>query len=112
MNNQFLEILEAALIFSLNPTTWVIVIFMAIWAKQVWIPAVSGVVVQVASLIPLAIYVEKIDDASLYNLLGGNGAADNVFIFSVPILSGIMISALVIPLVRRHRKAGLPTATS
>lgn len=108
MNNQIIEVLEAALIFSLNPIAWVIVIFLVIWAKQIWIPAVSGVVVQVASLVPLAIYLDKIDEASLYDLLGGDGDADIVFLFSVPVLSGMIISALVIPLVRRLRKGRDP----
>ena len=110
--NQLTEILEAAVIYSLNPTTWVIVILLTILAKQVWIPAVSGVVVQVASLVPLAIYMDKMDNASLYDLLGGNGVADNVFLFSVPVVSGIIISALVIPLVRRYRKPALPASPS
>ena len=108
MNSQIIEVLEAALIFSLNPTAWVIVIFLAIWAKQIWIPAVSGVVVQVASLVPLAIYLDKIDEASLYYLLGGDGDADIVFLFSVPVLSGMIISALVIPLVRQPLKGRDP----
>ena len=105
MIDQAIEILEAALIFSLNPTTWVIVILLSIWAKQFWIPAVSGVVMQVASLVPLAIYLDKIDEASLYDLLGGDGGADIVFLFSVPVLSGLLISALVIPVARRRRQA-------
>ena len=111
MIDQIIEVLEAALIFSLNPTTWVIVFLLAIWVKQFWIPVVSGVVVQVASLVPLAIYLENIDEASLYNLLGGDFVKDTVFLFSVPVLSGMIISALVIPLVRRHRK-GLEPAIS
>jgi hypothetical protein len=90
--DQAIEILEAALIYSLNPTTWVTVILLSIWARQFWIPAVSGVVMQVASLVPLAIYLDKIDESSLYDLLGGDSVADTVFIFSVPVLSG-MISA-------------------
>ena len=108
MINQIIEVLEATLIFSLNPTTWVIVIFLAIWAKPIWIPAVSGVVVQVASLVPLAIYLDKIGETSLYDLLVGDGVADIVFLFSVPVLSGMIISALVIPLVGRHRKGREP----
>ena len=111
MIDQIIEVLEAALIFSLNPTTWVIVFLLAIWVKQFWIPVVSGVVVQVASLVPLAIYLENIDEASLYNLLGGDFVKDTVFLFSVPVLSGMIISALVIPLVRWHRK-GLEPAIS
>ena len=111
MINQVIEMLEAALIFSLNPTAWVIVFLLAIWVKQLWIPVVSGVVVQVASLIPLAIYLDSIDEASLYNLLGGDVVKDTVFLFSVPVLSGMIISALVIPLVRWHRK-GLEPAIS
>ena len=111
MIEQVIEILEAALIFSLNPTTWVIVILLSIWAKQFWIPAVSGVVMQVASLVPLAIYLDKIDDASLYDLLGGDGVADIVFLSSVPVLSGMIISALVVPLVwrRQHRREPTPS---
>ena len=109
MINQVIEILEAALIFSLNPTTWVVVIFLSIWAKQLWIPAVSGVVMQVASLVPLAIYLDKIDEASLYDLLGGDGDADIVFLFGVPVLSGLLISALVIPMAKRRRQAREPT---
>ena len=104
-----IEILEATLIFSLNPTTWVVVIFLSIWAKQLWIPAVSGLVMQVASLVPLAIYLDRIDEASLYDLLGGDDGADIVFLFSVPVLSGLLISALVIPLARRRRLAREPT---
>ena len=111
MINQIIEVLEATLIFSLNPTTWVIVILLAIWAKQIWIPAVSGVVVQVASLVPLAIYLDKIGEASLYGLLGGDGVAGIVFLFSVPVLSGMIISALVIPLVRRLRKGREPAVS-
>ena len=109
MIGQAIEILEAALIFSLNPTTWVIVILLSIWAKQFWIPAVSGVVMQVASLVPLAIYLDKIGEASLYDLLGGDGVEDAVFLISVPVLSGMIISALVIPLVRRRRQGREPT---
>jgi hypothetical protein len=107
--NQAIEILEAALIFSLNPTTWMIVILLSIWSKQFWIPAVSGVVMQVASLVPLAIYLDKIEEASLYDLLGGDGVEDAVFLISVPVLSGMIISALVIPLVRRRRQRREPT---
>ncbi|MDH3859952.1 MAG: hypothetical protein OEV07_18310 [Gammaproteobacteria bacterium] len=58
MIDQAIEILEAALIYSLNPTTWVIVILLSIWVKQFWKPAVSGIVMQVASLVPLAIYLD------------------------------------------------------
>lgn len=112
MINQVTEILEAALIFSLNPTTWVVVALLAYWARPIWIPAVSGVAVQVASLIPLGIYIDKIDDANLYSMLGGNGVDDIVFLFSVPVISGIIISALVIPLVRRHRKGQVPAVPS
>ena len=111
MINQVIEILEAVLIFSLNPTTWLVVIFLSIWAKQLWIPSVSGVVMQVASLVPLAIYLDKIDEASLYNLLGGDGSEDIVFLFSVPVLSGLLISALVIPLARRSRQTREPTTS-
>lgn len=111
MINQVIEILEAALIFSLNPTTWVAVILLSIWAKQLWIPAVSGVVMQVASLVPLAVYLDKIDEASLYDLLGGDGGADIVFLFSVPVLSGLLISALVIPLARRRSQTREPTTS-
>lgn len=109
MIDQAIEILEAAIIYSLNPTTWVIVILLSIWAKQFWIPAVSGVVMQVASLVPLAIYLDKIDEASLYDLLGGDSVADTVFLFSVPVLSGMIISTLVIPLFRRRRQGREPT---
>ena len=108
MIDQAIEIREAALIFSLNPTTWVIVILLSIWAKQFWIPTVSGVVMQVASLVPLAIYLDKIGEASLYDLLGGNGVEDAVFLISVPVLSGMIISALVIPLVRPRRQGREP----
>jgi hypothetical protein len=106
--DQAIEILEATLIFSLNPTTWVIVILLSIWAKQFWVPAVSGVVMQVAGLVPLAIYLDKIGEASLYDLLGGNGVEDAVFLISVPVLSGMIISALVIPLVRPRRQGREP----
>jgi hypothetical protein len=107
--DQAIAILEAALMFSLNPTTWVIVILLSIWAKQFWIPAVSGVVMQVASLVPLAIYLDKIGEASLYDLLGGNGVEDAVFLISVPVLSGMILSVLVIPLVRPRRQGREPT---
>jgi hypothetical protein len=95
----------------LNPTTWVIVILLSIWAKQFWIPAVSGVVMQVASLVPLAIYLDKIGEVSLYDLLGGNGVEDAVFLISVPVLSGMIISALVMPLVRPRRQGREPAIT-
>ena len=112
MDNQINEILEVTLLISLNPTTWAIVIFLSIWARKIWIPAVSGVVVQIASLIPLAIYLNRIDEASVYDLLGGEGSTDIILLFSAPVLSGMMISALVIPLVRRRKKGREPASSA
>ena len=111
MNNQIIEILETALLFSLNPTTWVIVFFLSIWAKQLWIPAISGVVAQIASLIPLAIYLDRVNGTIVYELFDGEGIADIVFFFSAPVLSGMMISVLVIPLVR-HRWFKQPASSN
>jgi len=112
VDNQINEILEVTLLISLNPTTWAIVIFLSIWARRIWIPAVSGVVVQIASLIPLAIYLNRIDEASVYDLLGGEGSTDIILLFSAPVLSGMMISALVIPLVRRRKKGREPASSA
>ena len=107
MIDQTIEILEATLLFSLNPITWAIVILASIWAKRYWVPAVSGILAQIASLIPLALYVDTRSKASSvygYGLLDGESVEGGVLLVSAPVLSGIVISIIVMLFVGQRRK--------
>jgi len=105
--DQSVEILEATLLFSLNPVTWAIVILVSIWAKRYWMPAVSGILAQIASLIPLALYVDTTSTASSvygYGLLDGEGVEGGVLLVSATVLSGIVTSIIVMLFVGQRRK--------
>ncbi len=107
MIDQRIEILEATLLFSLNPVTWAIVILVSIWAKRYWMPAFSGILAQIASLIPLALYVDTTSAASSvygYGLLDGEGVEGGVLLVSATVLSGIVISIIVMLFVGQRRK--------
>jgi hypothetical protein len=105
--DQGIEILEATLLFSLNPVTWAIVILVSIWAKRYWMPAFSGILAQIASLVPLVLYVDTTSAASSvygYGLLDGEGVEGGVLIVSATVLSGIVISIIVMLFVGQRRK--------
>jgi hypothetical protein len=105
--DQGIEILEATLLFSLNPVTWAIVILVSIWAKRYWMPAFSGILAQIASLVPLVLYVDTTSAASSvygYGLLDGEGVEGHVLIVSATVLSGIVISIIVMLFVGQRRK--------
>ena len=107
MIDQGIEILEATLLFLLNPVAWAIVILVSIWAKRYWMPAVSGILAQIASLIPLALYVDTTSAASsvyAYGLLDGEGVEGSVLLVSTLVLSGIVISIIVMLFVGQRRK--------
>ena len=107
MIDQGIEILEATLLFLLNPVTWAIVILVSIWAKRYWMPAFSGILAQIASLIPLALYVDTTSAASSvygYGLLDGEGVEAGVLLVSATVLSGIVISIIVMLFVGQRRK--------
>ena len=70
-------------------------------------PAFSGILAQIASLVPLALYVDTTSAASSvygYGLLDGEGVEGGVLIVSATVLSGIVISIIVMLFVGQHRK--------
>ena len=70
-------------------------------------PAFSGIFAQIASLIPLALYVDITSAASSvygYGLLDGEGVEGGVLLVSATVLSGIVISIIVMLFVGQRRK--------
>ena len=91
-----LEILLATLLILYLPITWAIVFYWSNKAKQYWLPVASCVLAHVA-LLPLLIIwgdVDIIDDFDIAQL---------ILLFILFALSGIVISALVILYVTKHR---------
>ena len=57
MTNLMKEILEGTMLFALNPFTWVAVIILALWTKQIWKPAIGGVLLQLTCVVLLILFL-------------------------------------------------------
>lgn len=96
-------ILEGTLLYALNPLTWAIVILLSIWTKTYWKPVVAGVLAQITCSFLFILFAVKFLEISTDELYGDASVTDIVAFFSVSVLSGMMISALVILFIRERR---------
>jgi hypothetical protein len=103
MTDLVLETFNLTFLFCLNPVAWVVIVLVSVRAAHYWITAVAGILAHLISITAFLAYI-YIEDGLDFSKISSELRVDEVvLLISASILSGFVISALVVLFVKQRQ---------